>query len=131
MSGADPLGLKQHSPRLRGRRRPRLRVESLEERTVPAGNSIVSENQLPGTPQSTWGVTRAGDATIQGFATDISVNHGQTVSFKVNDTANKAYHIDIYRMGYYGGTGARLVATIPNTQVLQQVQPAPLTDTAT
>jgi hypothetical protein len=54
----------------------------------------------------------SGDATIQGFATDISVDHGQTVSFKVNDSANKPYHIDIYRMGYYGGAGARLMRTL-------------------
>ena len=89
------------------------------------------ENQLTGTPSSTWSVSGSGDSTIQGFATDISVNHGQTVSFKINDSANKAYHIDIYRMGYYQGNGARLVTTIPNAQVLRQVQPTPLSNTAT
>lgn len=111
--------------------RARLNVEALEARDVPAVNPIVTENQLAGTPQSTWGVSGAGDSTIQGFATDISVNHGQTVSFKINDSANKPYHIDIYRMGYYQGNGARLITTIPNAQVLKQVQPNPLTDTAT
>src|SRR5437764_6276834 len=104
----------------------RLNVEQLEDRTLMSVNPIVTENQLAGTPQSTWGVSGAGDSTIQGFATDVSVDHGQTVSFKVNDSANKPYHIDIYRMGYYQGNGARLVTTIPSTQVLQQVQPNPL-----
>src|SRR5881227_4468435 len=78
----------------------RPRLERLEDRTVPSTNPIVAENQLPGTPQSTWGVTGAGDSTIQGFATDISVDQGQTASFKVN-SSNRAFHVDIYRMGYY------------------------------
>src|SRR5439155_11030564 len=105
-------------------RRIRLQVELLEDRNLLSGNAIVTENQLAGTPQSTWGVNGAGDASILGFATDISVNHGQTVSFKIDDYANKAYHIDIYRMGYYQGNGARLVTTIPSSQTLRQVQPA-------
>src|SRR5436309_10702744 len=87
-------------------RRPIL--EALEDRIVP---SIVTENQLPGTPQNIWAVG-AGNSSIQGFATDMSVNHGQTISFKVNDSALAPYHIDIYRLGYYQGNGARLVATI-------------------
>ena len=54
----------------------------------------------------------------------ISVNVGQTVQFKVTDTANAAYHIDIYRMGYYGGNGARNVATVTPSAALPQTQPA-------
>ena len=73
----------------------------------------------------------AGDLNLQGFATDISVDHGQTVSFKINDAARVSYHIDIYRMGYYGGAGARKVATIPAAQIVENVQPAPLSDTTT
>src|SRR4051794_26116031 len=53
----------------------RLFLENLEDRIV-LSNVIVTENQLPGT--SNWGVSGAGDTSIQGFATDISVNHGQT-----------------------------------------------------
>ena len=77
-------------------------------------NPIVAENCLPGADRSTWDVSGAGDPTIQGFATDISVNKGQTVSFKVNTTGTK-YRLDIYRMGYYAGLGARLVATVPSS----------------
>src|SRR5438132_8371556 len=36
-------------------------------------NPIVCENQLTGNPKSEWDVSGSGDATIQGFATDISV----------------------------------------------------------
>jgi hypothetical protein len=108
-----------------------LRVEALEDRTLPAALTIAQENLLPGAPQSRWDVSGAGDPTLQGFATDISVNQGQTVNFKIDDTAAAAYHIDIYRMGYYQGNGARLVTTISSTQTLKQAQPNPLTDATT
>ncbi len=65
---------------------------------------------------------------IEGFATDISVNHGTTVSFKINTNSNN-YRIDIYRLGYYGGMGARKVDTIMHTGV--QIQPDPLRDATT
>jgi hypothetical protein len=35
-------------------------------------NEIVAENCLEGNPASEWDVSGAGDASIQGFATDIS-----------------------------------------------------------
>src|ERR1700690_3350103 len=85
-------------------------------------NAIVAENCLPGTPQSTWDVSGAGDASIQGFTTDISVNQGQTVSFKINTNASN-YKLDIYRMGYYGGAGARLVTSVTPSAHLPQTQP--------
>jgi hypothetical protein len=79
--------------------------------TVQAlSNPVVTENALAGTIDN-WDVTGAGDSTIQGFATDISVNTGATVTFKVKTTATD-YKIDIYRLGYYGGAGARKVATV-------------------
>src|SRR5438552_19191850 len=76
-------------------------------------NPIVCENQLAGSPESEWEVSgfNAGDSSLQGFATDISVNVGETVRFKVNTTA-ATFNADIFRMGYYGGNGARRVATI-------------------
>jgi Domain of unknown function (DUF4082)/Bacterial Ig domain len=97
--------------------------------STPA-NAIVAENCQPGNPPSEWDISGAGDSTIQGYATDISVNHGQTISFKVNTNAS-AYHIDIYRIGYYGGNGARKITTIAPSAPLPQNQPACLTDSAT
>src|SRR2546425_5448711 len=93
-------------------------------------NPIIAENCLPGTAQSVWDVSGAGDLSIQGFATDISVNKGQTVSFKISTTGTK-YRLDIYRMGYYGGLGARLVATVPSSGTVARSQPSCLTDAAT
>ena len=93
-------------------------------------NAIVAENCLPGIAQSQWDISGAGDSTIQGFTTDISFNRGQTVSFKISTNATN-YKLDIYRLGYYGGAGARLVTTISPSVSLPQDQPACITDTAT
>src|SRR4051812_47298585 len=74
------------------------------------GNPIQCENQLPGTPESQWEVDGAGDTTIQGFATQMSVNKGDPVSFKIK-SATSNYKIDILRLGYYGGDGARTITS--------------------
>ena len=80
-------------------------------------NKIVIENQNPGVPASTWDIPNNfdgtfGDPSIQGFATDISVNIGGTIHFKidVNTGTNKDFDFTIYRIGFYQGNGARLIA---------------------
>ena len=93
-------------------------------------NPIVAENCLPGNTASEWDVSGVGDPGIQGFATDISVNRGSTVSFKVNTNATN-YRFDIYRMGFYNGAGARKVATVTPSAALPQQQPACRNDSAT
>jgi hypothetical protein len=93
-------------------------------------NAIACENSKPGNPATEWDVTGAGDPTIQGFATDISANQGQTVVFKIKTDA-KAYAIEIYRIGYYGGNGARKITTISPSATLPQSQPACITDAPT
>jgi hypothetical protein len=52
-------------------------------------------------------VSGAGDPALQGFATDLSVDQGQTVDFKINSAAVADYRLDIYRMGFYAGAGSR------------------------
>lgn len=57
------------------------------------------------------------------------VNRGSTVTFKIKSAA--AYRLDIYRLGYYGGAGARNVATVPSPSsgtLPAQAQRACLTD---
>lgn len=96
----------------------------------PSGNAISCENSKPGSPPSEWDIDGAGDADIQGFATDISVNVGGRVDFKI-DTSAAAYTVTIYRTGYYGGAGARRIATVTPSASLPQSQPQCITDTAT
>ncbi len=93
-------------------------------------NAIVAENCLPGNPQSEWDISGAGDTSIQGFATDISVDKGDTVGFKITTDATN-YTVDIYRIGYYDGAGARLIATVVPSASLPQSQPECLEDTST
>jgi methionine-rich copper-binding protein CopC len=96
----------------------------------PIANPIVCENSKTGNPASEWDVTGAGSTSIQGFATDISANRGQSVSFKVKTDASD-YRIDIYRLGYYNGLGARKIATVQPSVSLPQVQPSCLVDDST
>ena len=94
-------------------------------------NPVACENEKAGSAPSAWQVSGSGDSTIQGYATSMSVNVGGTIRFKVKSTAS-AYHIDIYRLGYYQGNGARLQqANVRPTASLPQTQPACLTDSAT
>ena len=81
---------------------------------APVVNEVACENTKAGNPSSEWQISGSGSSSIQGFATDISVNRGSTIGFKVK-TASTNYRLDIYRMGYYGGMGARKVATVNPT----------------
>ena len=75
-----------------------------------AQNPIVVENQLTGSPISEWGVPDFRDNRIAGFSTNHSLNSGETVRFKIDVQGGSNYTIKIYRIGYYGGNGARLMA---------------------
>src|SRR5690349_11318088 len=66
----------------------------------PVVNPVACENSQPGTAPDDWQVRGAGDATIQGYATSMSVNAGDRVDFKIKTDA-RSYHIDIFRLGYY------------------------------
>ncbi|GCD92153.1 N,N-dimethylformamidase beta subunit family domain-containing protein [Nocardioides sp. LS1] len=96
---------------------------------APVVSPVACENTKTGNPQSEWGITGAGSSSIQGFATQMSVNVGETEGFKI-DTPATSYRLDIYRMGYYGGMGARLVATVNPTTIVTN-QPNCLNDTTT
>ncbi|ANL88508.1 oxidoreductase domain-containing protein (plasmid) [Rhizobium phaseoli] len=94
---------------------------------VATPNKIALENLKQGNPISEWGLEGDGGGTIQGFATEISTNIGQTVDFKIA-TDSTHYRIDIYRMGYYGGLGARKVDSIEQQLTTAQIQPHPIVD---
>jgi predicted RNA-binding protein with TRAM domain len=95
-----------------------------------ATNPIACENALPGDPESDWQPGTPDDPAIEGFATQMSVNAGQTEQFKIK-TSSTSYHIDILRIGYYGGNGARLITTIRPSVTLPQSQPSCITQSST
>lgn len=91
-------------------------------------NPIVTENQQPGS--SAWqipqtGYTLAGDGTgqIKGYASATSVNKGGTIDLYVSVNPAQQYTIDVYRMGWYGGTGGRLMQSLGSFSGTTQPKP--------
>src|SRR3954447_1160608 len=78
------------------------------------GSAVACENELPGATEDQWAITGNGSDKILGFTTDISVNAGSTVRFKIDQpvTPVSAYTIEIFRMGYYQGNGARKITNV-------------------
>ncbi len=74
-------------------------------------NPIQQENALHG--DDGWLHAGADNRAIEGYTTEVSVQPGDTVHFHVSTTPDAGYHIDVYRLGWYGGIGARLVACLP------------------
>src|SRR2546421_267912 len=95
---------------------------------VPAkaadSNPIQIENSKAGTQG--WNDFSADLApdTLSGFGSKISINHGDSIDFYVTTTA-PSFTINIYRTGYYGGAGARLISSPGSFPGLHQVIPAP------
>lgn len=89
----------------------------------------MAENALPGNPISEWGVPDFRDNRIAGFSTNMSINSGETVRFKIDVQGGASYNLKIYRIGYYGGNGGRLIenfGTLSGT-----AQPAGISDPVT
>ena len=56
----------------------------------PVTSVIACENTQTGDPASECQVSGAGDSTIQGFATSMSVDAGQTENFKIKTLATSS-----------------------------------------
>lgn len=79
---------------------------------------VVAENRKPGTPS--WAITRGHYGGIEGFADHVYAAAGQQVKLYVSSRA-PTFHVEAYRVGYYGGVGGRLVWR--SAQVSGHVQP--------
>src|SRR5205823_14591094 len=78
---------------------------------------VAEENAKPGT--TSWQIVgpAEGDA-IEGYASTVSAVQGDTVTLYVS-TAARSFHVEAYRMGWYGGAGGRLLWTsddVPGTR---------------
>ncbi|MCC6893088.1 MAG: fibronectin type III domain-containing protein [Anaerolineae bacterium] len=80
-------------------------------------NPVVAENCLEGTTD--WMMNNFLN-DVEGFASSDSVNIGEEVHLYVNTTA-PTVSLKIFRSGYYGGTGGRLIREINN--VSGKIQP--------
>lgn len=89
-----------------------------------ANSSVAIENRRPGTAD--WRLERpAVDREIEGYAGATSVNRGELIVLFVHTRASR-FHMEVFRMGWYAGLGARRVAgplALPG-----QVQTMPVMD---
>jgi hypothetical protein len=100
--------------------------------TLPGGRreQIVRENARPGTRD--WMLTqpRVDPATkwrcpwIEGYCSRTSVRAGETIEFFVSTSPTSDFTLDIYRLGYYGGTGGRHVRSYAASPGKPQPEPA-------
>lgn len=92
-----------------------------------SGSLIERENRLPGTSAWTIPDLRAASG-IEGYADVVSAQASDRVRLYVSTRA-AAFHVEAYRIGYYGGHGARLVWMSP--WVPGEVQSGPSMDPIT
>lgn len=90
---------------------------------------IREENRRRGTTD--WQLTRvwpnAGryrTRLIEGYCTHQSVAAGETIGFCVSTDPPRAFYLDIYRMGWYGGAGGRHVMRLGPVRGKRQPVPA-------
>jgi hypothetical protein len=108
---------------------PLLFLLAVFEAPAPAAkpaNPIVIENLKPSTD---WELTNpALEREIEGYASSTSINRGEALDLFVS-TRDPRYTIDVFRMGWYGGGGARRVAGPLERPGISQDVPSPDPDT--
>lgn len=85
--------------------------------------TIRRENAKPGTTE--WRITNPANLReIEGYASRTSVNRGEDISLFVS-TTEPTYTIEVFRMGWYQGAGARSVMPPLVRTSIQQPMPTP------
>ncbi|WP_419420123.1 N,N-dimethylformamidase beta subunit family domain-containing protein [Legionella sp. D16C41] len=85
---------------------------------TPIQNPIVEENALPGTPGWDEQLWKKKEPLIEGYASTTSAAPGDNLEFHVRMLNLPGhYRLDIYRLGWYKGVGARKVACLPSCSV--------------
>jgi len=98
--------------------------------THASQNPIIVENSNPGTTE--WRLTNwanDSDQQIKGYASATSINKGSDITFYITVNPVQSYDIKVYRMGWYNGTGGRLMHSSGSLAGIQQ--PAPVLDAET
>ncbi len=89
---------------------------------LPTATWVAKENSLQGS--TGWMVIerKVIPHAIEGFASQVSAVQGDTISLYVNTVA-PSFYVQAYRMGWYGGTGGRLIWTSQEIPGRQQPPP--------
>ncbi|MFO0941101.1 MAG: DUF6605 domain-containing protein [Pirellulales bacterium] len=94
-------------------------------------NRIATENAKPGTRDWMLTNTRIDPATkyrcpwIEGYASQASVLAGEKLQLMISTRPSAKVEIDVYRLGFYGGTGGRHVASLGAFDCVGQDMPEP------
>ncbi|QBD83238.1 hypothetical protein EPA93_47665 [Ktedonosporobacter rubrisoli] len=72
--------------------------------------------------------TASGPQAISGYAAQTSINHGDALALYIS-TKEASYNLEVYRMGWYKGNGARLLLSVPDLSGQNQPIPSPQPDT--
>src|SRR5882724_5556410 len=83
-----------------------------------ASNLVAEENRKPGTFD--WQLTRVRldkatgvrSSVIEGYCSKQSVLAGEALHIFVSTNPAEKFRLEIFRTGYYGGAGARLMTTL-------------------
>ncbi|MFN0103885.1 MAG: N,N-dimethylformamidase beta subunit family domain-containing protein [Bryobacteraceae bacterium] len=97
--------------------------------TLPLPQLIATENRKPGT--NAWQLTKVWpnkgkgfrSALIEGHCGRQSVHAGEALTIHVSANPARRFTIDIFRMGYYGGAGARHITQLGPFQGKPQDDP--------
>ena len=84
--------------------------------SAAADNPVMRENRLSGTnrweiPWSGYSLADDVNKQVKGYASQTSVNSGQSISFMVHSRVTGNIGWNIYRLGWYGGAGGRQVGS--------------------
>jgi len=90
----------------------------------PAPNAVQVENARPG-DQAGMTADSAGGGAIEGYASEVSALPGDTLHFHVSTNPSALYRVEVYRLGWYGGAGARLIGCTPSCSGAQRGNPLP------
>ncbi len=78
--------------------------------SCPNSNPVVNENNCMGAGSTAWRLTNYDQDGITGYATKSSVNLGESLTLRIaNQAGSGSAEVNVFRMGWYGGTGGRLV----------------------
>ena len=85
----------------------------------PSPNPIVNENNCSGAGTSAWRLSNYSE-NIGGFSTKTSFAKGEDVPLKIGRNVATGTRVDItvYRTGFYGNTGGRLITAASATDVV-------------
>ena len=86
--------------------------------------SIAAENDRDGSTDW-WGMSHAPPEAIEGYTTQTSVVAGDALELCVSTRPVARYATRVYRLGWYRGAGARLLATLPGNIGLVRHAPPP------